>query len=527
MEKGGVPGNESNLGGAAPSKHTNLTQHPKWTSDPSVRVSLLLGDDGPASWTPITVNELFERTASEMGDALALAVKRNGVWKKWTWAEFYSQTRAVAKSFIKLGLEPFHGVGVLGFNSPEWFMAYLGAMLAGGLGVGIYTTNSSSACQYILEDCKANLVVVDNVRQLEKILECRSQLPHLKAVVQYLGMFGKPEGNCLSWPDLLVYGHDIPDSDLQDRINAQQPNNCCSIVYTSGTTGPPKGVLLSHDNVTWTARSGVDAVRQNKGTEVCVSYLPLSHVASQMMDLFGPLYIGGQTWFAQPDALKGSLANTLKEVRPTYFMGVPRVWEKIADRVQARAKMFGVIKSKLFSWARGKALKGNLNIERGGSVPFGYSVANSLLLSKARSEMGLDRCRYCFTGAAPIGRETTMFFLSVGLPLLEIYGMSECSGPATMARPWLRRTGSSGRVYDGVEMKLNNMDSDGNGELCFRGRHVFMGYRGMEKQTSETLDEERWLHSGDIGKVDMVCCGIYLTSILYSISEVCRMDLLL
>jgi long-chain-fatty-acid--CoA ligase ACSBG len=184
-----------------------------------------------------------------------------------------------------------------------------------------------------------------------------------------------------------------------------------------------------------------------------------------MMDLFGPLYIGGQTWFAQPDALKGSLANTLKEVRPTYFMGVPRVWEKIADRVQARAKMFGVIKSKLFSWARGKALKGNLNIERGGSVPFGYSVANSLLLSKARSEMGLDRCRYCFTGAAPIGRETTMFFLSVGLPLLEIYGMSECSGPATMARPWLRRTGSSGRVYDGVEMKLNNMDSDGNGEV--------------------------------------------------------------
>ncbi|XP_065843145.1 long-chain-fatty-acid--CoA ligase ACSBG2-like [Oscarella lobularis] len=481
----------------------DLDKGPIWVLEPSQPFRIAMGDKPPSSLPPRTVDQLFRSAVKRGPESMALAVKRDGGWKRWTWQQYYNDTKRVAKAFIKLGLEPFHGVGILGFNSPEWFMSLVGGILAGGLGTGIYTTNSPDACRHILEDSKANIVVVENDKQMQKILPMKSELSHLKAIVQYTGELSeKPDDSVLTWNELLEWGKDVSDDELQKRLDAQKPNNCCSLVYTSGTTGLPKGVMLSHDSITWTPIAGISTVRKDEQAERCVSYLPLSHVAAQMMDVYLPMHVIAETWFAQPDALKGSLGTTLKEVRPTYFLGVPRVWEKIAERYAIVSSSFGAFKSRLVGWARRKALEGNLSKEKGESTPFGYWIANSVLLKRVREEFGLDCCNYCFTGAAPISAETTEFFLSVGLPLLDIYGMSESSGPGTMSGVDMKKFGSCGRPFYGCEMKLHNPDDEGNGELCFRGRHVFMGYLGLEDKTKEALDDEGWLHTGDIGTKD-------------------------
>eukprot|EP00118_Oscarella_pearsei_P020248 m.218798 g.218798 ORF g.218798 m.218798 type:complete len:716 (+) comp39907_c0_seq2:52-2199(+) len=481
----------------------DFTNGPIWVTDPSESVRLDLREKGAASAKPTTVHELFHSAVKRAPDSAAIAVKRGGEWKEWTWAEYYADARKVARSFIKLGLEPFHSVGILGFNAPEWFLSLIGGILAGGLGTGIYTTNSAEACLHVLANSKANIVVVENDKLLQKILPLRPKLPHLKAIIQFTGELSeKPDDSVMNWKELLECGKDVSDDDLQKRIDAQKPNNCCSLVYTSGTTGLPKGVMLSHDTITWTPLAGISTVRNKDQAETTVSYLPLSHVAAQMMDIFLPMHVSSKTWFAQPDAMKGSLVNILKEVKPTYILGVPRVWEKICERYTVVSHSFGAFRSKLVNWSRRKALEGNMSKEKHGSTPFGFWLANDVILKKVREEFGLDRCMYCFTGAAPISRETTEFFMSVGLPLLDIYGMSESSGPGTISGVERKKFGSCGLPFNGCEMKLDNQDDEGNGEICFKGRHVFMGYLGMEEKTKESMDESGWLHTGDIGRKD-------------------------
>ncbi|NWI48927.1 ACBG2 ligase, partial [Calyptomena viridis] len=409
-------------------------------------------------------------------------------------------------SCLQLGLERFHGVGILGFNSAEWFIADIGAILAGGFAVGIYTTNSPEACHYVAESCSANVIVVENHKQLQKILEVENKLPHLKAIVQYGEELKEKRPNLYSWSEFMELGRDVPDNLLHLAVASQKPNQCCTLIYTSGTTGQPKGVMLSHDNLTWTAAAAGRFIRLTEATErqeQVVSYLPLSHIAAQMTDIWSAMTFGVQVFFAQPDALKGTLVETLREVRPTAFLGVPRVWEKMEEKMKSIGMKSSAFRRKVASWAKGVGLQTNLKRMNGYSeVPVNFRLARHLVYRKVRKAIGLDRCTKCYTGAAPITRETLEFFLSLNIPILEVYGMSESSGPHTASLPHAFRLTSCGKELTGCQTLIHKPDRDGTGEICFSGRHIFMGYLNMEDKTKEAIDEDGWLHSGDLGKHD-------------------------
>ncbi|KAK2103515.1 Long-chain-fatty-acid--CoA ligase acsbg1 [Saguinus oedipus] len=342
--------------------------------------------------------------------------------------------------------------------------------------------------------------------------------------------------------EFMELGNEVPEEALDALIDAQQPNQCCVLVYTSGTTGNPKGVMLSQDNrchselhtgagpqgsrsgehcrgrlvdaagahlpvlqITWTARYGSQAgdiqpaeVQQ----EVVVSYLPLSHIAAQIYDLWTGIQWGAQVCFAEPDALKGSLVNTLREVEPTSHMGVPRVWEKIMERIQEASAQSGFIRRKMLLWAMSVTLEQNLTCAGSNLKPFTTRLADYLVLAKVRQALGFAKCQKNFYGAAPMTAETQHFFLGLNIRLYAGYGLSETSGPHFMSSPYNYRLYSSGKVVPGCRVKLVNQDTEGIGEICLWGRTIFMGYLNMEDKTCEAIDEEGWLHTGDAGRLD-------------------------
>ncbi|ELV10010.1 Long-chain-fatty-acid--CoA ligase ACSBG2 [Tupaia chinensis] len=261
----------------------------------------------------------------------------------------------------------------------------------------------------------------------------QSKLRTLKAIVQYKPPIKETNNNIYSWEDFMELGDSIPDSQLERIIESQKANQCAVLIYTSGTMGDPKGVMLSHDNITWMAGAAAkDAgmINMQGRRETVVSYLPLSHIAAQMMDIWIPIKIGGLTYFAQPDALK------------------------------------------------------------------------ALVFSKVKKVLGLDHCHYFISGAAPLAEDTTQFFLSLDIPIGQMYGMSESSGPHTISNANMYRILSCGKVLNGCKILLIHQDKDGIGEVCLWGRNIFMGYLEREDMTMEAIDEEGWLHSGDLGRMD-------------------------
>jgi long-chain-fatty-acid--CoA ligase ACSBG len=258
--------------------------------------------------------------------------------------------------------------------------------------------------------------------------------------------------------------------------------------------------MISHDNVTWTAHNICAHYMNLNHTERVVSYLPLSHIAAQLVDIFCMIHLGGCVYFAQPDALKGSLTVTLKEVRPTFFFGVPRVWEKIEEKMVQIGRSNTGIKASLGAWAKGLGREKNKNFQFGGNkrLPFGYGCANSLILSKVKEALGLDQTKGCFTAAAPISPDTLWYFASLDIPVYEVFGQSECTGPHTVSSHGNWRIGYCGRPMRGTTSKI----VPENGELCYRGRHIFMGYMYMLEETRKTIDDEGFLHSGDVAEFD-------------------------
>ncbi|XP_053317836.1 long-chain-fatty-acid--CoA ligase ACSBG1 isoform X2 [Spea bombifrons] len=475
-----------------------------WTTTANGSVRLRIDDSCPQP--AVTVHQLFLECVDKYGSLNAMSSKKDGIWEHVTFLEYYKLSRKAAKSFLKLGLERFHGVGILGFNSPEWFISAVGAVFAGGIATGIYATNSPDACHYIASDCTANIIVVENEKQLEKILQTWEKLPHLKAVVQYKGTLLEKHPNVYMWEEFMELGKDIAEEQLDDIISTQKPNECCVLIYTSGTTGNPKGVMLSHDNITWTAahasRAG-NMIPAEIQQEDIVSYLPLSHIAAQIYDLWTGIKWGEHVFFADPDALKGTLVDTLREAQPTSHMGVPRVWEKIMERIKDVSAQAGVVRRKMLSWAMSVSLERNQRQPRNGEQkPFLTTLADFLVLSKIRKALGFSRCQKHFSGAAPISKETLEFFLGLNITLYEAYGMSETTGPHCMSGPQTHRFQCCGKAVPGCQVKIVNKDGEGNGEICFWGRNVFMGYLNMEDKTREVFDNEGWLHSGDLGVLD-------------------------
>uniref|UniRef100_A0A8D1PKT9 Long-chain-fatty-acid--CoA ligase ACSBG2 n=1 Tax=Sus scrofa TaxID=9823 RepID=A0A8D1PKT9_PIG len=420
-----------------------------WTTHRDGEVLLRLSKHGPGHETPMTIPEFFRESVSRFGTYPPLASKKNEQWEVLNFNQYYEACRKAGKAMMKLGLEPFHSVGILGFNSVEWLIAALGAILAGGFCVGIYATNSTDACQYVITHAKVNILIVENDMQLQKILAIpKSRMETLKAIIQYKVPVKESKSNNLySWDDFMELGRSIPDAQLDQIIRNQKANQCAVIIYTSGTIGNPKGVMLSHDN--------------------------------------------------------GTLVNTLQEVKPTAFLGVPRIWEKMHEKIKEAIDKSSSLRKKVFSWARTTGFKVNTKRMMGGhDTPMSYRMAKALVFSKVKSSVGLDHCHIFISGAAPLNQETAEFFLSLDIRIGEAYGMTESSGPHTLSNHENYKILSSGKVIPGCKNMLYQQTKDGVGEICLWGRHIFMGYLEREDATMEAIDEEGWLHSGDLGRMD-------------------------
>lgn len=440
----------------------------------------------------LKVNEVLDATVRAYSDQPAIKVKRNGTWQAYTWKEYREHARLAARGFMSLGLQPGQGVAIIGYNCPQWFFADVGAIFAGGIPAGIYTTNSPEQCAYIAAHAESPIAVVEDAKQLAKFKSAWADMPKLQHIVMMYGS-DDTDDRVISWDKLLELGGNIPEADLDARIAAQSPDDVCTLIYTSGTTGNPKAVMISHDNLTWTARVTLRAVGVAAGDEG-LSYLPLSHVAEQITAIHGPMAAAACISFAES---LDKLGDNLKEVRPTFFLGVPRVWEKIQAKMEAAGAANSGVKKAIAKWARGVGMQAGYAIQRGEPTPALYGLAGKLVFSKVRQALGLDRCRVQITSAAPISRSTLEFFLSLDIPIYEVFGMSECTGPGTISTPEKWATGKAGFALPGTEVKIFP-----DGEICMRGRHVFKGYFKNPEATAEALDKDGWLHSGDIGTLD-------------------------
>jgi len=443
------------------------------------------------------VHDVLSATERKVGNKPALRVKRNGTWQTWTWTAYARDCRHVARALIQLGIRPGRGVVIIGNNSPEWLLADVGAILAGGLPAGIYTTSSPEQVQYITAHCEAEFAFTDNAEQTAKFLAVREKVPTLRAIIQ---MHGEPEASpvegprVLSWNTFMALAAETPEQELTARMNAQKPDDACTLIYTSGTTGDPKAVIITHTNLTWTAHNGLVAIGRDQIDDTLVSYLPLSHIAEQLLSIHGPMSVGATVYFAESF---DKLPETLTEVRPTMFVGVPRVWEKIQAKITAIGAHASPVQKTVLAWVRKQGLKAGYAEQGFGRTPRFYPLLQRLVLSKLRKRLGLDRATMCVTAAAPISKATLEFFLSLGIPLLEVYGMSECTGPTTYSRPDKYRTGKCGVTMPGCELKIAE-----DGEVLIRGKHVFKGYLKDDIATRNAIDKEGWLHTGDIGTLD-------------------------
>jgi long-chain acyl-CoA synthetase len=442
-----------------------------------------------------TIPHRLLRQATTQPSAIAYQAKHEGRWRPTTWQTYASEVRAAARALITLGFPRGGKVAILGFNRPEWVILDQAAMMAGGAAAGIYTTCSPDEVQYIVHHSEAHVVLVEDAGQLAKITARRAQLPLLKHVVLMRGP--TTADGVLTWDDFLKQAEGTTDGALEARLEEIEPGDLATLIYTSGTTGPPKGVMLSHANLAWTAQLLIDAGGGKQADDATLSYLPLSHIAEQMSTIHMPTTAGSTVYFAES---LDKVAENLKEARPTVFFGVPRIWEKFHAVLAGKLGEVTGAKKRLVAWARRVATEVNALRDRGAPLPrllaAQYALADKLVLHKLKRALGFDRARALISGAAPIAPDVLTFFASLDLPIREIYGQSEDSGPTSYNLPGKTKIGSVGPALPGIEVKLGD-----DGEILIRGPNVFLGYYKEPEATAETL-KDGWLCSGDLGAFD-------------------------
>ncbi|OFW66944.1 MAG: long-chain fatty acid--CoA ligase [Actinobacteria bacterium RBG_16_68_21] len=426
----------------------------------------------------------------------ALFEKIEGSFRPTSWSQYAEQVRLAARALIALDFEPGQHVAILGFNRPEWAVLDIACMAAGGAPAGIYITSSPEEVGYVTGHSESPLILVENKMQLDKVMMVRHELPHLRWIVTMRGAPEVDDPQVLTWEEFLARGEMSDDAEVDGRVAALRPEGLATLIYTSGTTGPPKGVMLTHSNLTWTA-DGVRQVVELSSDERLLSYLPLSHIAEQMFSLHIAITNGYAVYFAESIE---ALADNLKEVRPTVFFGVPRVWEKFRDGIAAKLGETTGAKAKIASWSQDVGRRA-VAIENSGRKVSGLLAAQRLVASrlvhhKVLDAVGLDQTTAVVTAAAPISVEVLEFFAGFGLSLIEVYGQSEGSGPSTTSRPGATKFGSVGLPYPGAEVRLAD-----DGEVVVKGGNVFAGYYKNPQATAETL-VDGWLHSGDLGSFD-------------------------
>ena len=417
-----------------------------------------------------------------------------GGWTRTSYPQLGAGVRAIAKGLIALGVQPGDRVAILSNTRAEWTLADFGAMCAGAVVVPVYQTNSPDECEYVLDHSGAMALFCEDDGQLEKLAEIRDALPNLEHVFRFEG-----EGDdAMTLDALRDAGADVSDADLDARVAAIGADDVATIVYTSGTTGPPKGCMLTHGNL----RADIDGVLPRvgfaAGDDVVYVFLPLAHVLTRIVQ-FVAVDAGAEMAYWRRDPKK--IVEDVGLIKPTHLPSVPRIFEKIHTAATAKADAAGGAKAKIFHWAVGVGRAVRKREDYGGRPPLAlkvqYALADKLVLHKIRDLFG-GRMKLALSGAAPIDTEILEFFRAAGIWVLEGYGMTETCAVEALNTIDEHRFGTVGRPLPGVcEVKIAD-----DGEVLMRGANIFKGYYNNEEATRETLTADGWLHSGDLGELD-------------------------
>ncbi|HKP91498.1 MAG TPA: long-chain fatty acid--CoA ligase [Thermoleophilaceae bacterium] len=431
--------------------------------------------------------------AVERFDGTALKYHEDGDWRELSYEELGIAARGVAGGLVDLGIEAGQRVAIFSDTRAEWTVADLGAILAGAVVVPIYQTSSAEEARHVLEDSESVLVFCEDGEKLATAREASEGLG-----VETFVLFEGDDDDAISFRDLADRGSDHEPA-VKERAEAVSPDDVFTLVYTSGTTGAPKGCVLTHGNF----RADLDMLESavDLGDEVVLFlFLPLAHVLSRMAQML-TLDVGGTLAFWRRDMKKAM--DDMREIEPTHFPAVPRVFEKIYEEARSRAS--GAIKEKVFEKAVdvGRQVR---ELERQGEKPGfvlqkEYDLADAQILSNVRELFG-SRLEFALTGAAPVAKEMLEFFDACGVLILEGYGATETSAVTAANRPDDYRFGTVGKAMDGAEIRISDdSDDDGRGEILVKGPHVFQGYHGLEKETDEAF-EDGWFKTGDLGTID-------------------------
>lgn len=448
----------------------------------------------------LTQPQMLLKRAEETPDATALRQKDFGIWSPISWAGYWERARNVGLGLLELGLSDSGHVGILSENRAEWVLAQFGAGIAGGVAVGVYSTSPAPEVAYVLGHADAEIVVCEDQEQTDKVLEAASALPRLTriVVIDMKGLRNYADERIVSFAEVEALGaahHQRRPNEATDRVAAQEMDDVALMIYTSGSTGKPKGAMISWRNIRAEAAAMVERLGVGPHSSH-LSYLPLCHVAEQMFTTFGPLYVGGQVNFGESIR---TVQEDLREVAPTMFLGVPRIWEKLHSAIHVKMLDSGRVRGWLFDRAMAACEPfANLPADK---RTLGQKMVSlffyALIFRALQNYVGLRKTKVALTGAAPIPPKVVTFFRTLGLPLLEIYGQTETTGMVTGQYPGNILPSAVGEAVHGVETRIGDM-----GELQLRGDLVFVGYYKNEDATRATI-RDGWLHTGDVvEKVD-------------------------
>ncbi len=448
-----------------------------------------------------TLVHLFLSKVEAYQERVALREKDLGVWQEISWNAYGRHVRYFCLGMISLGLKKGDRVSIFGNNEPKWLYADLAAQCAGGISVGVYPTNPSREAAYVIGHSESRFVVCDDQEQVDKVLEAKGDLPLLQKVfvMDMKGLRNYRDPMVMSFEAVEILGSRIDERDPDAfgwLTEAVRPEDVAIMVYTSGTTGPPKGAMLSHSNIVNFLRAQSRVIPQTDQDEV-VSYLPLCHVAERIMSFFLPMYSGSTVNFAESVE---TVTIDMREILPTFFLAVPRIWEKMMASVIIKMKDATWLKQKCYQiclpWGRAYADAWLTGGPIAMAQKIKYGLGWLLLFRKLRKELGLLRTRIALSGAAPISPEVLKYFHDLGVRIYEGWGMTEETGIATCNRPGDIKLGTVGRPIPGTEIRIAD-----DGEILLKNNHIFVGYWKDPEATSRTI-VDGWLYTGDVGELD-------------------------
>jgi long-chain acyl-CoA synthetase len=445
-----------------------------------------------------SVVEMFQHRVVATPDAEAMSGRRDGQWHSMTWSEADRRVRAVAGGLLSLGFKKEERAAILATSRPEWVIADLGILAAGGATSTIYTSNTAEESAYILEDSGSRVCFVENAMQEAKLREVRGRLAGVAHLILIDGEPAKADGWTLTLAELESRGkawNAANPGRLDELAQSIGPGDLATLIYTSGTTGKPKGVMLTHDNWIFEGESIAD-LNILGPTDKQLLFLPLAHSFGKVLEMTF-IRLGVATAI---DGVVDDLVANLAVVRPTIMAGVPRVYEKVYNRVVTGAREGGGLKYKIFQWALDVGGRVSRLRQQGGRpsglLAFQHRLADKLVYSKLKARLG-GRLRFLISGGAPLSRPIAEFFHSCDILILEAYGLTETSAGSTGNRPEHYKFGTVGPAFKGVEARIAE-----DGEIMLRGRNIMRGYYNLPEATAEALEPDGWFHTGDVGQID-------------------------